>query len=793
MRQVLKIALYLLVISMPAWGNLSLLTGTLQGRVINAQKMPIVGAQIKLENFISGYSQILSTRIDGAFTIYNIPSGSYHLEITKTDFSDTHLTIEISSQLPIVREITLVEAYKTILVEDNLAYVADAPMTSLDIDKSTIATWPSVTRTRGLESILMTTPGFTADENGRFHFRGSHGQSTYMVDGIPVSDKIQGTFSNTLNPEDLENIEVITAGIPAMYGGKPVAIFNLTSKSGLGLSVHQGSVTTTFGSFNTQEQTASSRWGSDRFGYFVSAVRSKSDRYLDPVNFENLNNSGTSQRFFTRWDFVQSDTNSLRVNLSYGESTFGIPNLTSQESRLQKQGQTNKDANLSVTWSHIFDATSGLIGSAFVRQSNSWYRPTANLLTTAVSLQGPDYPAWIRYDRTLKNRGLTLSYTKTFEDGTFSVGLEAITFPIYENISFFVEEENANLAAPKIRRLHFDKAPSTINFQPGNFETFNQSITPTLRSAFSQWEGHYGSLTAAIGVRFDSYTQRSGQDAVSEVQPRLGVSYKLSEWNTIFKASYDRLMIIPDNEFLAISSVNGVLKPELQNSLSLGTVHQLADWGKLTLEYWEKQSVNSADSEQLFNTGVLFPVHAQKGNFRGWNMRFDLRRNEYSGFVSAGKTRAIFVAPLTGGLLLEEAELSPGTSFLIDHDQELSAQTGLRYQTSTYWAQVIGRYDSGLISGDPGDSTGSDTDFGIDYVREVVDPTFGLIYRIKPRTLWSLGVGYQLKNQLRHDVELSLDMTNLFNVKGLYNFLSVFGGTHVIPPRAVNFRVRYRF
>jgi len=34
---------------------------------------------------------------------------------------------------------------------------------------------------------------------------------------------------------------------------------------------------------------------------------------------------------------------------------------------------------------------------------------------------------------------------------------------------------------------------------------------------------------------------------------------------------------------------------------------------------------------------------------------------------------------------------------------------------------------------------------------------------------------------------------NAFDKKGLYNFQSVFGGTHVIPPRTIAGRIRYVF
>jgi hypothetical protein len=42
-------------------------------------------------------------------------------------------------------------------------------------------------------------------------------------------------------------------------------------------------------------------------------------------------------------------------------------------------------------------------------------------------------------------------------------------------------------------------------------------------------------------------------------------------------------------------------------------------------------------------------------------------------------------------------------------------------------------------------------------------------------------------------VSIQVDLLNAFDVKGVYNIESVFGGTHVIPPRTLAGRVRYRF
>jgi len=101
------------------------------------------------------------------------------------------------------------------------------------------------------------------------------------------------------------------------------------------------------------------------------------------------------------------------------------------------------------------------------------------------------------------------------------------------------------------------------------------------------------------------------------------------------------------------------------------------------------------------------------------------------------------------------------------------------------------RYDSGLVSGAaPSDLVGDpDNSWAIPYI-QATDNTNLNPDRVKSRTVWDFSIGADLPHA---PVSIQLDLLNAFDVKGLYNILSTFGGTHVIPPRTVAVRVRYRF
>jgi hypothetical protein len=101
------------------------------------------------------------------------------------------------------------------------------------------------------------------------------------------------------------------------------------------------------------------------------------------------------------------------------------------------------------------------------------------------------------------------------------------------------------------------------------------------------------------------------------------------------------------------------------------------------------------------------------------------------------------------------------------------------------------RYDSGLVTdADPESLLADPNDyFAAPYVvihsGGDLDPN-----RIKARTIASFSLGVDFA---RHGVPVALqaDLLNAFDTQGVYNIQSVFGGTHVIPPRTFAVRARW--
>lgn len=772
--------------------------GTIQGTVRDSSGQGVPGAVVRIQNKVSGYLATVSTDGKGSFVFYNVPFNNYHLEAGAPGLSGIHRNIEVRSSVALEETLSLGPAASaTVVIQDTSQLVEATPAAHVDITQSVIQSIPAATQSKGLENIILQTPGFAQDADGRFHFRGSHGQVTYVIDGVPVTDQMAG--GSGPDPDQVDSMEVVTGGISAEYGGKPAAVVNLTTKTGLGQTGLTGDVTASLSRFSTFEGGVNLRGGTGNFGYFVSGIASTSDRFADAVTFDNFHNHGETGHLFTRFDWLLGAQDTIRLSLSGGRTNRDVVNLPTQEARGMDQRYQESSANTSLAWAHVFDDTRTLETTLFVRHGSTKLDPTAEL-QPGFAAGGADFPVWVEQNRTLDNQGLQSIYTQQVgAGGTVKAGLSYIRYPIHERFSFAITDPG-QVTNPTDPLYPYTPAGG------GNIFHFDDSLTPTLASAFVQSDWKLAAWHVSAGLRYDRYTQNGLTQG--QLQPRIGLAYTVPGLGTVLRASYDRLMITPENENLGLSLSQAArdlgaqagtpapaLASEIQNSSSYGAEQQLGQVGRLSVDYWEKKSTNAADNEQFFNTGIVFPIAAARGLFRGWDLRFDLVPiHGFSTYLSLGHTRAIFETPAVGGLLLD-APQAPGTRYLIDHDEKISGQLGFRYEQDSWFAQAQMRYDSGLVAGDPTGISPNDPDygFGLAYIEPASDGMGNTITRVKPRTVWDFNSGKTFKFANKQSVELGMDLLNAFDKKAIYNFLSTYGGTHVIAPRTLAVHVKFRF
>ncbi|MDQ2800774.1 MAG: TonB-dependent receptor, partial [Armatimonadota bacterium] len=185
-----------------------------------------------------------------------------------------------------------------------------------------------------LNSIIASSvAGAATAPSGEIHIRGSHGQYSYYLDGAPLPSNVSGSFSDLINPKDIENLRVYTGGFPAEYGGQLAAIFDVTAKAGQGKP--NGFIQQIAQTFSAYQTTAQYGGGNRQFSYFLSGIRDSTNFRLSPLTEEPLHNAGLENVGFGKFDLNTSATDRLTLDIGTSGATIQVPN---EESR-QEVGQ----------------------------------------------------------------------------------------------------------------------------------------------------------------------------------------------------------------------------------------------------------------------------------------------------------------------------------------------------------------------------------------------------------------------------------------------------------------------
>jgi outer membrane receptor for Fe3+-dicitrate len=412
-------------------------------------------------------------------------------------------------------------------------------------------------------------------------------------------------------------------------------------------------------------------------------------------------------------------------------------------------------------------------------------------------------------DRTLQNTGLIASLTLTRGIHNIKFGGQMNWTPVRENFSFYptapfdnIVDENGNAFPNPIN-----------NFTAANPFVFNERKTGRMFSAYIQDRfSVFRNFTLDLGVRYDNYRLVISDNGFS---PRIGVAYYVPRTKTTLRASYNRFFQTPpaENLLLASSTQAAAISPvavlqgvttvqpilvDKENAFEVGAQQGVSRYLRLNLTVYQKRIKNFADKDQFFETGVIFPIAISAGRVTGEELRLESTEiHGLRGFLSYANARAYGVTPINGGLFLGEdtqALRVAGLKFANDHDQrnELQFQLSYNHRRSGFYALFNGRYDSGVPTDvQPGTTLA-------DFVAQGFDPR---LYneidfqrgRVRPRTILDFSIGVDLMRKERTTLNLQFDVQNLTNQLYLYNFESVFSGTHVGSPRLLSGRLALRF
>ena len=840
-------------VSLVAQGN----TGSVTGTVADTTGAAIPNATVTLTNPVSGLRRTATSDAAGHYTFPNVPYNSYHVEASAPGFAaatgDAQVRTGSATTVDLKMIVGAASQEITVEAEDVLNTSAQQANT---IDRDLFTKLPLVSTSSPLSSLVtLSTPGIASDSNGLFHPLGEHADTTFAIDGQPISDQQSRVFGNQPSPNIIQSVNVINGIAPAEYGDKTSLVVETTTRSGLGQLKPTGTVSLGYGSFGTFTPSVAFGMGGAKVGDFVSVDGFRSGRYLDSPELRPFHDIGNNQNFFNRADYHPNDKDALQLNTTFSRSWFQQPNQYDQAA--QDQRGKIVSFNIAPSWTHTVSAASLFSMSPYLRQDNFHYYPSHNIFN--------DSPVTLSQSRRLQNVGFKTDYTVTKGIQTIKAG--ATIYHTFLTEGFGLGVTSASFNAPCDDANGNAVTDPTIKSQAqcgvGNTYVANGSYSPGLApydltrgGALYAFHGHtdikqeaafvednitWKALNFQLGGRVDNY---NGLSRRSLVQPRLGVSYHLTSTGTVFRLGYGMFFLTPYNENLIVSSSTGIgglestagnavaavpLKPAARNQFNAGFEQAFSHYVVVNAEYFWKYTDRDFDFDVVLNSPLAFPIQWAKSKIDGLGIKVSVPvYRGFSAYSAIGHTRSRFFGPEVGGVLSNDPSINTSTVFRIDHDQAFQQSSNFQYQLKHGpYAGMTWRYESGMVASAATDAATvlgftADQQAQIELQCGNVKATLTaritscsasqlsspLIHipapgtenddknppRVAPRTLFDAQLGWDnVLHADRYKTNVSITGSNLTNKVALYNFLSTFSGTHFVSPRTVTGQVALTF
>ncbi|MGH9939746.1 MAG: TonB-dependent receptor [Blastocatellia bacterium] len=764
----------LAVLSLATSAHAQIQIGTIKGAITDPAGAVVAGAGVWLTNSITGEKVEGVADGAGVFVFNNVPFNRYTLRVEARGFAPQSRQVTVSSNLPLELSIGLsvtgASEQINVAARENLVD-PDSASSATTLAANFIGRAPRVNRGRQLQELIATTPGTATENNGLLHVRGVEDGILYVLDGIPIADRLDSLSASSFDTDTINSLQVIAGGMPAEFGGRNAAVVIVQPKSGIDQGII-GNLRAGAGDFRTGDVAAA--FGASlgkKFGLFANAVTNRSDRFLDPVDPRNFNNRGGAINLNLRADWHLTKRDTVLFNVSGAGSDFRVTNDALQEERGQRQRQELRDNSLSASWQRLFsDRTVGNFAVSHRRRQSRLFGSEN------------DIPIFAEQDRAHTRTGFIASLTHQRSGHTIKTGVEASRIAPRESFTFYItDEEEAEKREVGDEALEFDDDDPFV-FRDrrvrGQFSLYAQDQFSPARN-----------LTLQVGLRYDHSSLLVSDQQFS---PRLGAVYFIPKTKTALRASFNRLFQPPqvDNLLLSASEQARRLSPfadetgggadiraERVSAWEAGFSQDFGGWFRLDAAYWGRDFRNVGDPNVFFNTTIIFPNSVAKGFSRGVDVRLDApERKGWSGWLSYTNMRLLQTGPLNGGLFLTEEfiEIGPGVRFIPDQDQRNTGAFGVmyRHQRSGLLLSLTGRHESGVpleveeerleeLKSAPG--------------AEFVDFERG---RVKPRTIFNFSAGVNLFKREKVVCAAQLDILNIADKFFAYNFGNPFEGTH---------------
>lgn len=402
----------------------------LAGQVVDPSGAPIAGATVTVSDSASSLHMSLWTDLSGRFSLMPLPPGTYSLQVAASGFRNDQREVAFHSgeAANLTIPLAVQSLQQEITVAAGAANVISLNVNETKLNSGLVEKLPSESANAALSSVLtLATPGVAADSNGLFHPLGEHAETSFSVDGQPISDQQSRIFSNQIALDTIQEMKTLQGAPPAEFGDKTSLIVEVATRSGLDVGQPHGDLNLGYGSFGTPTASFTLSAGNHKLGNFLALDGINGHRFLDAPEFQPLHTSGNAENLFDRVDWHPSEATAFHLNLSAARSWFQVPNTYDQQAAGQDQRQQMSSFNAALGFSKVLGPNLLLTANGWVRQDRVNYFPTANLLA--------DQPATLSQSRQLTSTGAKTDLAYARGRHAFKSGLQLQVWPLSETFA----------------------------------------------------------------------------------------------------------------------------------------------------------------------------------------------------------------------------------------------------------------------------------------------------------------------------------------------------------------------
>src|SRR5579862_9947147 len=229
-------------------------TGELRLTITDPTGLPLPSS-VDLTSESNQYRRSFNTGPEGKLAAKRLPFGLYTVRIAHEGFTPHSEIVEIRSAIPLERAVSLaLSGTETTIVVSDAGTLVDPHSTSASrrIGGETLRDRETSLPGRSVIDLVNSEPGWLLEANAVLHPRGSEYQTQYVVNGIPMTDNRSPSFAPEIEADDVQSMNVLTAGYPAEYGRKLGGIIEVTTTRDTRQGLH-GKVAASGGSFDSAD------------------------------------------------------------------------------------------------------------------------------------------------------------------------------------------------------------------------------------------------------------------------------------------------------------------------------------------------------------------------------------------------------------------------------------------------------------------------------------------------------------------------------------------------------------